>query len=231
MVVKNGKSTSTGTWQSSSYFSGLSSGTNYDFYQRVKATSTNHASTISSRLDVKTYSSSSSSSTSTPKPTATASPTPMITIIPSLSPSSTATPAPTATATPAPPVQVSVTPQAVKEDSKAGTVVVEVKTTDLPYGTKSIKTSDNRVIEVNGSDTLYVTVAKEDLNNGILEIETLDDEGVALGSVSMDVSEYIKNNQSTGMPLWLKILLGILIGALVFTGAYVIIIRRRNYGY
>ncbi len=228
MVVRNGKSTSTGTWQSSSYFSGLSSGTSYDFYQRVKETSSNYASAISIKLDIKTYSST-TSATSTPKPTA--SPTPTVTLVPTFTPTATITPATTATVTPAPTVNVVVTPQAVKEDTKAGTIVVEIKTADLPLGTKSIKTSDNRIIEVNGNDSVFVTVAKQDVTEGTIELITLDEDGVALGSINMDVSEDNANQGSSGMPLWLKIVLGILIGAFVFTGVYVLIIRRRNYGY
>ncbi len=229
-VVANGASSSTGTWQSSSYFSDLSSGTNYDFYQRVKETSTNYASSISDKLDIKTYSYS-SSTTASPKPTA--SPTPTVTLIPTATatPNITATPAPTATATPVPSVNVYVTPQAVKEDSKNGTVVVEIKTTDLPYGTKSIKTSDDRLIKINGDESIYVTVDSKDINNGMLELITLDEEGVALGAISMNVAEYLEEDNNPVMPFWLKIVLAVLIGAFVFTGVYVIIIRRRNYGY
>ena len=99
-VVANGASSSTGTWQSSSYFTGLKSGTPYDFYQRVKETSTAYASAVSVKLDVRTYlySSSSSAATPTPKPTATATSTPAPTIM--LLPTATATQTPTATPAP-----------------------------------------------------------------------------------------------------------------------------------
>mgnify|MGYP000398037725 CR=1 FL=1 len=44
-----------GTWQDSNVFSGLTPGTAYDFYQRVKETDTHKASAISAKLDATTY--------------------------------------------------------------------------------------------------------------------------------------------------------------------------------
>ncbi len=54
IAVSNGMSVSTGTWQDSELFTGLNSNTEYDFYQRVKETSTHKASDYSPKLDVKT---------------------------------------------------------------------------------------------------------------------------------------------------------------------------------
>lgn len=102
--VKNGSDISTGTWQDSSVFSGLSSGTAYDFYQRIKETATVKASAASSKLDVTTVAASEATPTpaptSTPKPTATPVPTATSTPTPEPEPTSTPTPEPTATNTP-----------------------------------------------------------------------------------------------------------------------------------
>ncbi|MGV8146314.1 MAG: S-layer homology domain-containing protein [Alkaliphilus sp.] len=52
--VANNANVSTGIWQDSNVFTGLSAGTPYDFYQRVKATATRNASEISTKLDITT---------------------------------------------------------------------------------------------------------------------------------------------------------------------------------
>ena len=169
MLVKNGYSYTTGTWQGSNVFTDLTSDTYYDAYQRVKETSTHKASAVSDKLDVHTraYSSSSSSSTSTPTPT------PKPSASATLSPSPTMAPTPSATPSPSPtlvPVRTTVTPAKINEDKASGTLTVEIKVSDLPQGTKSIKTSDDKVITVSGTDTVYVTVNKEDINeDGTIE--------------------------------------------------------------
>ena len=96
--VSNGADISTGTWQDSNVFSGLTSGTAYDFYQRIKETATHKASGVSDKLDVTTNVSSASTPTPTPAPTST--PTPIAT--PTATPAPTTTPAAAATPTPAP---------------------------------------------------------------------------------------------------------------------------------
>ena len=53
-MVGNGAAASSGTWQDSPIFAGLTANTPYDFYQRVKETATNYASSISAKLDVTT---------------------------------------------------------------------------------------------------------------------------------------------------------------------------------
>jgi uncharacterized repeat protein (TIGR02543 family) len=54
LIVADGAAVGTGTWQNSSTFTGLSAGTAYDIYQRVKETATHKASGISAKLDVTT---------------------------------------------------------------------------------------------------------------------------------------------------------------------------------
>ncbi len=63
------------TWQDSTTFSGLSSGTSYTFYQRIKATATTEASPTSAayKTSTSTESDSSDDTTTTPKPTPTTS--------------------------------------------------------------------------------------------------------------------------------------------------------------
>ncbi len=52
--VADGADLSTGVWQDSPVFTGLTYFTAYDFYQRIKETDTHHASVISAKLDVTT---------------------------------------------------------------------------------------------------------------------------------------------------------------------------------
>jgi hypothetical protein len=54
ICVADGAAVSTGTWQDSNVFSGLTSATAYDIYQRIKETATHHASAVSTKLDVTT---------------------------------------------------------------------------------------------------------------------------------------------------------------------------------
>ena len=54
IVVANGADVSTGIWQDSNVFSGLTGSTDYDFYQRIKETTTHKASGVSEKLDVTT---------------------------------------------------------------------------------------------------------------------------------------------------------------------------------
>ncbi len=224
IVVNNGASFTTGTWQSSSYFSGLSSGTSYDFYQRKKETSSHYASHVSSKLDIRTNSSS-TSTTATPTPTAT----PTVTVTPE--PTATATPIATHTPTPTPIVTViktTLTPQTIQDGTKEGTVIVEIKVSDLPAGTRSIKTSDNSVIDITSTDSVYITVNEEDINNGVLEIVTINEEGVAFGAVTIDIGNQKELNDNK-LPIWLKIITGIVISVIVFTGIYIIGLKRRRY--
>ena len=54
IIVDDGEALSTGTWQDSNVFAGLTSITAYDFYQRVKETATHYPSAVSAKLDVTT---------------------------------------------------------------------------------------------------------------------------------------------------------------------------------
>ena len=77
--VSNGADVSTGTWQDSNVFSGLLSGTEYDFYQRIKETTTYKASAISGKLDVVTEALPEPTPTTKPDPTTTPTTTPTAT--------------------------------------------------------------------------------------------------------------------------------------------------------
>ena len=167
MIVGNGAHYSTGTWKDSNVFTGLSTYTSYDFYQRVKETSTHKASVVSDKLDVRTNSSSSSgsssSSTATPKPTATTTAT--VSPSASVSPSPTLTPSPTPTASPSPTpmsVKAVVTPEKIKEDKSTGMVTLELQTSDLPEGTQAFKTPDGKLVTVSNNESILITVSKYD---------------------------------------------------------------------
>jgi len=54
-IAADGAGTSAAAWQASNVFSELTDGTAYDFYQRVKETSTHQSSGISQKLDVTTF--------------------------------------------------------------------------------------------------------------------------------------------------------------------------------
>ena len=229
MLVKNGYSYTTGTWKSSNVFTDLTSDTYYDVYQRVKETSTHKASAVSDKLDVHTRAyTGSSSSTATPTPTAKPSASTTPTATPTATPAPTATPSPSTTPTP---VKVTVTPVKINEDKASGTVTVEIKVSDLPQGTKSIKTSDNKVVTVSGTDTVYVTVNKEDIKeDGTIEFVTLDEEGVALGYMAIDASEVVERpEKSGGGSVWLWVIIG-LAAILAFTGVIYVVGRIRMNG-
>ena len=112
--VNKGADVSTGTWQDSNVFSGLSSGTPYDFYQRIKETATSKASATSSKLDVTTIAAPEVTPmplpTSTPTPIPTATPIPTPTSPPTVSPTPKPTSTPTVSPTPKPTSTPTVSP-------------------------------------------------------------------------------------------------------------------------
>jgi len=138
--VINGADLSTGTWQDSNVLSGLTSGTEYDFYQRIKETATHKASDTSSKLDVTTSAASTATPTATPTAIPTAIPSATATLVPTVTPTpmpeTTGIPKPTsiptATATPVP------TSDPTSTESSAETTVV-AGTDSAVLGTLSIK--------------------------------------------------------------------------------------------
>ena len=228
MIVSNGAHFSTGTWQSSNVFYNLKSYTSYDIYQRVKETSTHSASSVSDKLDVRTYSTSSgTSSTATPTPSPTAaptltpSPTPTVTV----SPSPTVTPAPTTVPTEG--NKQTIVPEQIEQDEKVGTVTVKIDPSQLPEGTTAIKTADGKIITVSGTTPVYITVDKDTISeDGAVEIVALNDEGVALGYVNIDASSVTQEQKSGGNVL-MWVIIG-LAGVLAFVGITYLIARFRN---
>ena len=233
-VVGNGAHYSTGKWQASNVFTGLSSNTSYDFYQRVKETSTHKASVVSDKLDVKTnasssYTTSTYTKTATPKPTSTLTSSPSYTATPTV----TITPSPTPTVSPTStplPVKAVVTPANINEDKSSGMVTIELKTTDLPSGTQAFKTPDGKLVTVSNNETMLLSVNKYDIKpDGTVELVMLDDEGVALGYVNVDASQLSENSSGGKSPIfWVIIGLAAL---LVFLAIIYIIGRVRSRKY
>ena len=141
IVVTNGAAVATGTWQDSNVFSGLSSDTAYDFYQRIKETATHKASGISDKLDVTTNAPTEPTTTPTVTPSATltaaptAAPEPTTTATVSAEPTST----PTASATPVP--SVTPTPTATPVPSA----------TPIPTAAANTRTITGTLVDSNGN--------------------------------------------------------------------------------
>ncbi len=234
MVVGNGAHYSTGKWQASNVFTGLLSNTSYDFYQRVKETTTHKASVVSDKLDVKTNASSSYTTstyrkTATPKPTSTPTASPSYTA----TPMATLTPSPTPTASPTSTpmaVKAVVTPEKINEDKSSGMVTIEIKTTDLPTGTQAVKTPDGKLVTVSNNETMLLSVNKYDIKpDSTVELIMLDDEGVALGYVNIDASQ-LSENSSGGMSPIFWVIIG-LASLLAFLAVIYIIGRIRSKRY
>jgi hypothetical protein len=187
--VANGAAVSTGTWQDSNIFTGLASGTAYDFYQRIKETATHKTSGISDKLDVSTNSA----------PAATATPEPTATPTPSSSATPTATPVPTATTT-TPSASVSPTPSATPSETANGntrTITGTLLDSDgnpmAGYVVELHSDPITTVTDVNGRYTFYDVdytshelIVKTESGEKIAEFELVFSEGEEF---STDVTE------------------------------------------
>ncbi len=239
LLVANG-APATGTWQDSPIFSGLSSSTAYDCYQRVKETATHQASAISAKLDVTTSAVPITTPTPTPTPTPTA-PTETTPVMTSTTPTPTPTPAPTptetvtteTTTTPSTTPEetttsvtaINITPNNIDKNEATGIFTITINVKDLPEGTTAIQSKNGTVVYLNGSDTVEMQVFAAELDvNGKLQFTTINDQEIPIGLFDLQIEQ---TGGTLPAYLWIIIIVVIILAA----GLIIFLIIRKKRGY